>query len=141
MTILKCQRSLTTKNVIDRRHGEPSGDPHFLHIYQYLKLRFSALGFLLTLIDKLSRGHFRFPKGETGAYRRIRGNLAVAGPAGLLPTTRRPVGAADAHAAASAPAKALAGKSDNSDFVGEHDYWWGHDKDTPQLYRYVIRPV
>ncbi|MEH2561602.1 hypothetical protein [Bradyrhizobium sp. AZCC 2289] len=61
----------------------------------------------------------------------------MAGPAGLPaddPTTRRPVGA-------SALAKALAGKSDHSDFVGEHDYWWGHGKDTPQLYRYVIRPV
>jgi hypothetical protein len=43
-----------------------------------------------------------------------------------LPTTRRPVSAADGHAAASALAKALAGKSDHSDFVGEHDYWWGH---------------
>lgn len=43
-----------------------------------------------------------------------------------LPTTRRPVGAADGHAAASALAKALAGKSNHSDFVGEHDYWWGH---------------
>ena len=55
-----------------------------------------------------------------------------------LPTTQRPVGAADGHAAARALAKEMARKFDHSDFVGEHDYWWGHDQDAPQLYRYVI---
>ena len=56
-----------------------------------------------------------------------------------LPTTQRPVGAADGDAAARALAKEMARKFDHSDFVGEHDYWWGHDQDAPQLYRYVIR--
>jgi hypothetical protein len=40
LTILNCQRSATIKNVIDRRHEEPSVDMYFIHIYQYLNLRF-----------------------------------------------------------------------------------------------------
>ncbi|MBI5323057.1 hypothetical protein [Bradyrhizobium sp.] len=57
------------------------------------------------------------------------------------PTSRRPVGAADGYAAACTLAQAMAGKFNRSAFVGEYDYWWGHNEDAPQLYRYVIRPA
>jgi hypothetical protein len=146
-----CRRSVTILNVGVRRQPKMSSiadmkrhrtGPHFLHVCQYLKLGFGGVWISLNLlIDKLSRGCFRFPKGETGASRRAQETWPWPVQRNSLPTTRCPVGAADGHAAASALAKALAGKSDHSDFVGEHDYWWGHDRDIPQLYRYVIRPV
>ena len=47
----------------------------------------------------------------------------------------------DERSPARALAKEMARKFDDSDFVGEHDYWWGLDQDAPQLYRYVIRSV
>jgi len=55
------------------------------------------------------------------------------------PTIIGPVGAGDGYEKARAIARAMAEKFDNSKYVGEFDYWYGHNEGAPALHRYVIK--